>query len=185
MGARADEVLPYYTEKEWQEWDGSWELISGEPYAMAPAPYVKHQEISGNLYIFFKEKLRNCPMRCKTLLPVDWYVDETTIVQPDVLIVCADNIGAKKLRTTPTLIVEVLSFSTASRDRKEKFNLYQRTGVQYYLIIDPTAKKVEVYLNENGVYRLVGSFDKGSVPITIFGCVMDLDIESVFEGIEE
>jgi hypothetical protein len=107
MGARADEVLPYYTEKEWQEWDGSWELIEGQPYAMAPAPYVKHQEISLNIATYFKEKLRDCPMRCKTLLPVDWYVDETTIVQPDVLIVCGENIGTKKLTITPTLVVEV------------------------------------------------------------------------------
>jgi Uma2 family endonuclease len=81
--------------------------------------------------------------------------------------------------------VEVLSFSTASRDRKEKFNLYQRSGVQYYLIIDPTAKKVEVYLNENGVYRLLGNFSEGIAPLNIFGCVIDLEIESVFEGIEE
>jgi Uma2 family endonuclease len=185
MGARADEVLPYYTEREWREWDGSWELIEGEPYAMAPTPYLKHQEISLNIATFFKNKLKNCPMRCKTLLPVDWYVDETTIVQPDVLIVCGENIGSKKLTTTPTLIVEVLSFSTASRDRKEKFNLYQRSGVQYYLIIDPTAKKVEVYLNENGVYRLLGNFSEGIAPLNIFGCVIDLEIESVFEGIEE
>jgi Uma2 family endonuclease len=185
MGARADEVLPYYTEREWREWDGSWELIEGEPYAMAPTPYLKHQEISLNIATFFKNKLKNCPMRCKTLLPVDWYVDETTIVQPDVLIVCGENIGSKKLTTTPTLIVEVLSFSTASRDRREKFNLYQRSGVQYYLIIDPTAKKVEVYLNENGVYRLLGSFSEGIAPLNIFGCVIDLEIESVFEGIEE
>jgi len=185
MGAREDEILPYYTQADWQEWEGSWELIEGQPYSMAPAPYVKHQEISGNIYTFFKEKLKNCPMRCKTLLPVDWYVDETTVVQPDVLIVCSDKIGVKKLTTTPMLVVEVLSFSTASRDRKEKFFLYQRTGVQYYLIIDPIAKTVEVYFNEGGMYRLLGIFKEGSVPINIFGCLLLLEIADVFEGIEE
>lgn len=185
MGARADEVIPYYTEKEWREWDGSWELIDGQPYAMAPAPYVKHQEISLNIATYFKEKLRNCPMRCKTLLPVDWYVDETTIVQPDVLIVCGESIGATKLTVTPTLIVEVLSFSTAARDRREKFSLYERKGVQYYLIVNPTDKSVEVYYNEEGKYHLIGVFQEGSVSINIFGCVMELGIDSVFEGIEE
>ncbi len=37
----------------------------------------------------------------------------------------------------------VLSFSTASRDRKEKFSLYQRKEVLDYLIVNPTDKSVE------------------------------------------
>lgn len=184
MDARADEILPYYTKQEWQEWEGSWELIDGVPYAMAPTPLISHQEISGNIYAALKKKLKECPARCKTLLPVDWHIDEATIVQPDVLVVCGENISQRSLRTTPTLIVEVLSFSTASRDRKEKFMLYQKSGVDYYLIINPTSKSVEVYKNENGTYRLVGSFTDGELEVMIYGCEVRISIDEVFEGVE-
>ncbi|MEO1923214.1 MAG: Uma2 family endonuclease, partial [Nautiliaceae bacterium] len=28
-----------YTVKDYEQWEGDWELIEGRPYAMAPAPF--------------------------------------------------------------------------------------------------------------------------------------------------
>ncbi len=46
---------------------------------------------------------------------------------------------------TPALVVEILSPSTAYKDRHEKFELYEQQGVKYYLIAEPPFKKIEVY----------------------------------------
>ena len=43
------EDLPHYTYDDYVQWEGRWELINGIPYAMTPAPSVKHQLISQNI----------------------------------------------------------------------------------------------------------------------------------------
>jgi Uma2 family endonuclease len=53
------------------------------------------------------------------------------------------------------LVVEILSPSTASKDRGEKMELYASQQVKYYLIVDPQFKKVEIYQYANQQYELV------------------------------
>jgi Uma2 family endonuclease len=92
-----------------------------------------------------KEAIKNngCE-NCKVYLPIDWKINDNTVVQPDVLIVC-DKIEKKFLDFPPVLVAEILSPATASKDRNEKMELYQLQKVKYYLIVDPQFKKIEVY----------------------------------------
>jgi hypothetical protein len=39
MEALKYENFTYYTYNDYKDWEGSWELIDGVPFAMAPAPY--------------------------------------------------------------------------------------------------------------------------------------------------
>jgi len=45
MEALKYDNFQYYTYDDYKEWEESWELINGVAYAMAPAPYPKHQKI--------------------------------------------------------------------------------------------------------------------------------------------
>ena len=54
----------------------------------------------------------------------------------------------------PTIIIEVLSPSTALKDFNEKFNLYQKHGVQEYWIVDPGNRTVHVYSLQDGSYQV-------------------------------
>ena len=141
----ANKYRPHYTYDDYCVWEGNWELIDGIPYAMSPLPVPAHQRVSMLLSFQFEEALKkgNCK-KCKTYIPLDWKITEDTIVQPDVLIVC-DKIEKKFLDFPPLLVVEVLSPSTASKDRGEKMELYQSQAVKYYIIIDPQFNKIEVY----------------------------------------
>jgi Uma2 family endonuclease len=141
----ANKYRPHYTYDDYCQWEGNWELIDGIPYAMSPLPVPEHQRVSMLLSFQFEEAIKksNCK-NCKAYIPLDWKIAEDTIVQPDVLIVC-NKIEKKFLDFPPVLVVEVLSPSTASKDRGEKMELYQSQEVKYYLIIDPQFNKIEVY----------------------------------------
>ena len=84
---------------------------------------------------------------------IDWKVEEDTVVKPDLLIVC-QKIEKDFLDFPPVLIVEILSASTASKDRGEKMELYQSQQVKYYIIVDAQFKKVEIYQFTAGKYEL-------------------------------
>ncbi len=71
------------------------------------------------------------------------------------MIICnRDIIKRDGVYGAPDLIVEVLSPSTARRDRGDKKTLYEQHGVQEYWIISPDEKSVEVYLLKDGKYEL-------------------------------
>lgn len=146
-------VLPYYTYAEWERWEGQWELIEGLPHAMSPAPIPKHQRIASRLLIEFGVALKKC-RKCEVLEPVDYYISEDTILQPDMLVVC-DEITKKYLDFPPSLVVEVLSPSSALKDRHTKYYLYEQQGVKYYLIVDIDQEFVEIYELIDGTYKLI------------------------------
>jgi len=74
--------LPRYTYKDYEHWEGRWELIDGIPYAMSPKPGILHQKVSNNIAAELKNLLEDCN-ECVALLPVDWKISDDTILQPD------------------------------------------------------------------------------------------------------
>ncbi|TAF59528.1 MAG: Uma2 family endonuclease, partial [Flavobacterium sp.] len=54
----------------------------------------------------------------------------------------------------PDMIIEILSESNRKHDIVTKYNLYQEAGVLEYWIVYPDSEMIEVYLLENGNYRL-------------------------------
>lgn len=148
-------ILPRYNYEDYCVWEGKWELIDGIPYAISPAPGHKHQHIASNLSFEFETGLRNIACKnCKVYQPIDYIVDENTILQPDLLIVCKPITG-KVLDFAPDLVVEILSPSTALKDRNTKFDIYESQGILYYLIVDHESKTVEIYRLQDKKYSLI------------------------------
>jgi len=58
----------------------------------------------------------------------------------------------------PDWICEILSPSTANKDRKLKLPLYGKLGVAHAWIVDPYAKTIEVMRLEAGHWLLLGTF---------------------------
>lgn len=148
----AQKILPHYTYDDWLHWEGRWELIEGHPIAMSPMPVPKHQRVAASLRAEFHFAMKVCK-HCNVYDPIDFKVAEDTILQPDIIVVCGE-ITKPYLDFPPKLVVEILSPSTALRDRHTKFEIYETQAVKYYLIVDTEKKSIEVYELINGTYQL-------------------------------
>jgi Uma2 family endonuclease len=166
----ANKILPHYTIEDWQHWEGRWELIEGFPIAMSPSPVPEHQRLAAEMTAELIVAVRkNGCEKCRVYFPMDYVISEDTIVIPDVLIVCGE-IRKKYLDFPPALVVEILSPSTALRDRNTKFELYQQQRIPYYIIVDGHAKEIEVfrlddkrYKKEEGAYTFNFHFEDCSI----------------------
>src|SRR5438094_19943 len=122
----AIKILPHYTYEDYCLWEGRWELIDGIPYAMSPVPTPGHQLAGGNLITEFNISLKkiNCK-NCKVYEFIDIKIEEHTILQPDVLIVCKP-VKKNFLDFPAALVAEILSPATAFKDRHVKFSMYEK-----------------------------------------------------------
>jgi Uma2 family endonuclease len=171
MGVLKLEELPYYTYEDYERWNDSekWELIYGIAYAMSPTPVIKHQSISNKIARYLDEALQNCD-KCQSLLPVDWKISDDTIVQPDNLVICHKPMNEKYLRKAPKIIFEILSKSTAKKDNELKYNLYEKEGVSYYVIVDPDENLAKVYELKDGRYIKVCDATDETVEFSLKEC---------------
>ena len=138
-----------YTLKQWRTFpiDEQWELIDGIPYAMSPAPRLRHQRLLLDLATQLKNQLQGKP--CEPFMaPVDLFpIDgEETVVQPDLMIVCnEDKCREEGIFGPPDWILEILSPSTSYKDQTEKRFLYERAGVREYWILNPESLDLLIY----------------------------------------
>lgn len=78
--------------------------------------------------------------------PIDFFIDDTNILQPDVLVVREGEIPGPEDHeiSVPLIVFEVLSPSTAERDRVTKAGKYLAAGVLEVWLIDPETETIEV-----------------------------------------
>lgn len=178
---RLDEI-PNYTYDDYKLWDGRWELIYGLPYAMSPAPLIKHQSISSKIARQLEEIFGDCK-KCQALLPVDWKIAEDTIVQPDNLVICDEPMDKAYISKAPKIIFEVLSKSTAKKDEGLKFKLYETEGVNYYIIVNPDDSVVKAYELKEGRYIKMGDFTNGKTTFKLKDCkeTLEFDFSKIWE----
>jgi len=178
MNLIKDNELPRYTYEDYKRWEGKWELLEGIPYAMSPSPSWKHQAVSTKIAWQLEEKLRDCP-NCIPLISTDWKISEDTVVQPDNLVICYRP-ETPYLTRAPLLIFEVLSKSTALKDRNIKFKLYEREGVKYYVLVEPEDKVAKIFTLEKGHYVKEADVSKEKVEFELEKCRFTFDFSLIW-----
>ena len=174
-----NKIIPHYTYNDWVRWEGQWELIEGHPIAISPAPVPNHQRVSAKIITELTLALRKEGCNdCEVYNFIDYIIEDDTILQPDVLIVCGE-IKNKYLDFAPALVVEILSPATSLRDRHTKYGLYEQQGVKYYLIVDADKKSIEVYELVNGKYNLQISTESYQFNFEE-GCSITPDLSNIF-----
>lgn len=171
------EWLPNYTYQDYEKWEGDWEMIYGIPYAMSPSPKRAHQQAGRNFILLAQEALQKSANRCPCgiFYELDWIVDDTTVVRPDVMIICGPFVD-DFLRFPPSLIVEITSRRTQIADRNVKFKLYESNKVPFYLIADPERQSTDIFVLVNGQYQLTqqSKFDLGE------NCHIQLNLQKLW-----
>ncbi len=175
-------LLPHYTVKDRERWEGDWELVEGIPYALA-SPSFKHQRVALILALLIElqlEENEECK-DCKLVFDTDYVVAEDTVFRPDLALVC--NNEGEKITKTPTLIVEVVSPSSKRMDEEIKPLYYAREGVRYYLLVYPEREEMVLKtLKESGEYedRKV----EGKLTLRISeNCTVELDPKEVWKRV--
>jgi Uma2 family endonuclease len=155
-----------YTYADYMTWTvpDMMELIRGKIYKMSPAPRAVHQVVTGEVYRQIANYLKR--KKCQVFIaPFDVRLpaspkkktdkDITTVVQPDVCVVCdPSKIDERGCLGAPDWIIEVLSPRTSAKDLSIKFEVYEEAGVGEYWVVHPTEQTLIVYkLNESGKYE--------------------------------
>jgi Uma2 family endonuclease len=135
-----------------------YELHHGE-LSEIPTPGTRHQGAIVVLITLLHEHVRSRGLGKVFVAPTDCILSNVTVVQPDVFYIAADRlaiISERGIEGAPTLVVEVLSPSTAHLDRGRKMTLYAEHRVPYYWIVDPETRSVEAYTLIGAAYALAG-----------------------------
>lgn len=160
--------------------DNRYELIDGVMYLMSPGVAQIHQDISVELLGQFRDHLKGKP--CKLYHPpFDVCLnaagdDDTTVVQPDLFVVCdKSKLDGKRCNGAPDLVIEILSPSTIKHDRVTKLGKYLQAGVREYWIVDPESKIVSVHILKEGEYIAKAYTDSDNVAVYVLeGCSINM-----------
>ena len=166
------------------------ELIKGRVFKMTPAPAMKHQKISANIFTGLTSFIREQD-RCEVFFaPFDVRLptkgkthdeDITTVVQPDICIVCDPNkLDEKGCLGAPDIMVEILSPSTSKKDLNDKYQLYEESGVQEYWVVFTGVDMMEVYELHDGKYTTGVRYFKGDTLQTHILPGLIINIDDVF-----
>lgn len=127
------------------------EIIRGkvyQTYDMA-SPSMVHQEILSELHIEIGNYLRSKKGDCRVFpAPFDVKLNDnpSTVVQPDLFVVCDKNkLDGKRVNGAPDWVIEIISPSSISHDYLQKLKLYASAGVREYWIVNPLDQTVVVY----------------------------------------
>ena len=162
--------------------DERWELLDGE-LKMAAAPNMKHQSVQSNTDWHVQRFVRDRDLGRVFNAPTDVVLSEHDTVQPDLVFVSRERehiITAANIQGAPDLVVEILSPSTASRDWREKLDLYERHGVGEYWLVDPVSEIVWVFRLVDGALVQVGTYGVEDTLTSPLLAGFALDLELVF-----
>ncbi|HKH43915.1 MAG TPA: Uma2 family endonuclease [Thermoanaerobaculia bacterium] len=131
------------------------EILDGEHY-VSPAPTPHHQGVSGALYARLWLFARQHDLGRVYSAPLDILFSIHDVAQPDLVFISNERariIGDKNVQGTPDLVVEILSPSTRRRDEGIKRDLYERSGVREYWLIDPERQEVRVFRRDSSGFK--------------------------------
>ncbi|MGB9840933.1 Uma2 family endonuclease [Thermovenabulum sp.] len=185
---KEDRIYTYADYIKWPE-NQRIELIDGKVYLMT-SPSRIHQKTLGKIFYQFANYLKD--KSCEVYMaPFDVRFpdkneenekDIKNVVQPDMIVVCDEaKLDEKGCKGAPDLVVEIVSPSTAQKDKLHKFNLYEKHGVKEYWIVEPENKILNVFtLQENKRYGRPDIYSQDDkVKVSIFEDLM-IDLKDIF-----
>jgi Uma2 family endonuclease len=157
------------------------EYVDGEVFEMSGVTR-RHNTISGNVYVRLRAAARGGP--CRVHIAEVKLRAGRVIYYPDGMVACGTAPADERLEDAPSLVVEVLSPSTQSTDRREKLMVYKGiAGLNAYLIIDQMQRQVDRHWRDaTGEWRHDVIVD-GAVPVSFGSVSMAMTLDEIYEGV--
>jgi Uma2 family endonuclease len=136
------------------------EILDGEHY-VSPAPFTQHQRVAVKLSVCLHFFVEEHGLGEVLTAPCDVLLSRHDIAQPDILFISTERAGIateKNIQGAPDLLVEILSDDTRKRDEGIKREIYERSGVNEYWLVDPVRQTALVYRREGGRFQRTGRF---------------------------
>ncbi len=155
---------------------------------MAGGTY-NHGLISGNIFsqldLKLLEKGSDCfPLNSEIKLHI---IEENRILFPDAMVTCGPIVKSeddKEAVVNPRVIIEVLSKSTESYDRGDKFYYYRQIpSLKEYILISQNKYQVEVFLKGEREMWHIKRFLGKSSQLKINSLGIEIDLNSIFRNV--
>ena len=167
-------------------------LEEGEPFQliendliMSPSPSLIHQLILGEFYDALKTFNKTQNLNGLVVLsPIDVYFDDDNVYQPDIVFISADRknlIVDGRIQGAPDLVIEILSPFNAYYDLRQKMGIYQKYGVNEYIIVDPIQENADSYILQDGVYQLKQKAQKNEVLKSSLLPGLSFELDKIFQ----
>lgn len=161
-----------------QHSDQRHELVGGRVYLQAGGS-ERHDLAAGLLYeaVAAGARQRGCrPFIANRLV----HTRHGSAYHPDVMVACG-KAPDRLYETDPTLVIEVLSPSTAGVDRREKAAAYTASPtLALLLLVDPDSRRIEAASTQDGTLSW-RAYGPGSVVFTDYG---DLDVDGFYDSLD-
>ena len=136
------------------------ELIKGYIFKMSPAPNLTHQLISSRInselgYYLKGGKCNVFAAPFDVRLPRKSKEDKdiSTVVQPDICVVCNPAIlDSRGCIGAPDIVVEILSPSNTKKELKYKYEVYEEAGIKEYWVVFPPEESIMMYTLVDGKF---------------------------------
>ena len=147
------------------------ELIKGKIFEMSPAPNRMHQALVVKILTKLDAFLEGHPCGVYTA-PFDMRFpgkskkdkDIITVLQPDICAVRDQSkLDDRGCIGAPDLIVEIFSPANNAKELKDKFEIYEKSGVKEYWIVSPQNETFQVYTLENQRYQPSRALTNGDI----------------------
>lgn len=144
----------------------------------------KHNIIAGNLYSALRNLLRGGPRRVFISDMKVRIEAADAYYYPDVVVTCDPGDTAPYYKDRPSLIVEVLSPTTETIDRREKLLAYQKLdSLREYALIASDRRRIQVYRRYGGQWMLVMYEDDD--PVMLESVHYNFELDVLYEGVPE
>lgn len=162
------------------------EYVDGRLFAMTGTT-LRHNIIAGNLMAILRAHIKGSKSsNCRVYMAdVKVHVKATnSFYYPDVMVTCGSTKDTSMFSEKPVLIVEVISRTTASIDRREKVTSYrQLESLKEYLIVHQRKKCVELHRRGvDGDWEVVEFKRADELELRSMPCgVLNVLVDSIYE----
>ncbi len=160
--------------------DGNrYECIDGV-LLVTPSPNGPHQSVVIPLAYLLHGYLRGSGVGRVVSAPADVTFEKRHLVEPDLFVIGSTSpLQQRTAMEALLLVIEILSPSTARRDRIVKRALYQRAGIPEYWLVDTDARTIERWRPSDERPEILSEtlrWDPPGAPAPL-----DIDLPALFE----